>query len=76
MVEQSIAGRPTLTGRQVAERAGVPLETALAVWRALGMAIEDVDDQAFSRQELWALRVVGAMRSVYPDSDLIEGTVE
>jgi adenylate cyclase len=73
VVERSIAGHPTLTARQVADRAGVPLETALGVWRALGMAVEDVDELAFSRQELWALRVVGALRSVYTDSDVFEG---
>ena len=73
VVQRSIAGHPTLTGRQVAERAGVPLDTAIAVWRALGMAVEDVDEIAFNRPEVWALRVVGALRAVYSDSDLLEG---
>jgi adenylate cyclase len=71
-LEHVIAGEPTLSAREVARRAGVPLEMALAIWRALGMPTDDVDERAFTRDEVAALRTLNAMRSVFTEDDLIE----
>jgi adenylate cyclase len=71
-LEHVIAGEPTLSARDVARRAGVPLEMALAIWRALGMPTDDVDERAFTRDEVAALRTLNAMRSVFTEEDLIE----
>ena len=71
-LEHVIAGEPTLSAREVARRAGVPLEMALATWRALGMSTDDVDERAFTRDEVAALRTLNAMRSVFTEDDLIE----
>src|SRR5438477_553416 len=73
-LERTLSGDAVLSGRQVADRAGVPLDTAMALWRALGLPVEDPDEPAFTRQEVWALRMLGALRSVYTDSDLVEGS--
>jgi class 3 adenylate cyclase len=62
----------SLTGRQVAERAGLPEETAVAIWRALGYPSEDLDTPIFTRREVEALRVIGALLSVFTIEDLVE----
>ena len=73
-LEHVIAGQPELSAREVAQRAGVPLEAALAIWRALGMPAGDLDEPAFTRQEVAALRTLNAMRAVFPDDDLVEAS--
>ncbi len=71
-LEHVISGDATLSARQVAERAGVPLEMALNIWRALGMPADDLDEPAFTRSEVAALRTLNAMRSVFTEDDLVE----
>ena len=71
-LEWVVAGDATLTGRDVAARAGVPLELAVAVWQAFGFPAGDVDERRFSRQEVQAMRVIGALRSVFTEDDLVE----
>jgi len=71
-LERVVAGHASLTGRQVAEHAGVPFELASSVWRALGLPTQDLDQPLFTRQEVHAMRVVGAMRSVFTEDDLVE----
>jgi adenylate cyclase len=60
------------TGREVAERAGMPLTEAVAFWRALGFPAEDVDQRFFGRQDVEALRVVAALRTIFEMEDLVE----
>ncbi len=59
-LEQAILGRPrSLTRVEVAERAGVPLDRAVALWRALGFPGTDSDDQVlFTEADIEALRLV------------------
>jgi adenylate cyclase len=71
-LERSLAGNADLSAREVAEKSDVPLDTALAIWRALGLPIGDVDQLQFTRNEVFALRVLAAMRSVFTDEDLVE----
>ncbi|MBV8445984.1 MAG: hypothetical protein JOZ92_08725 [Candidatus Dormibacteraeota bacterium] len=72
VLEHVIAGEATLTSAEAARRAGVPLEFALGLWRALGFPIADVNDRMCARDEVAALRVIGAMRSVFTDDDIME----
>jgi adenylate cyclase len=56
-VEQHLLGdAPTLTRIEVAERAGVPLEMAVQLWRLLGFATNDDDEVAFTEADVEALR--------------------
>ena len=71
-LERVVAGHASLTGPQVAEKAGVRLELATSVWRALGLPTQDLDQPLFTRQEVHAMRVIGALRSVFTEEDLIE----
>ena len=58
-VEQAILTSPrTLTRRQVAEQAGVPLERAVRLWRALGFPGADDDEALFVEADVVALRLV------------------
>ena len=62
----------TWTGREVAERAGLPVDEAVKFWRALGFPADDLDQRVFGRQDLEALRVVSALRTIFPIEDLSE----
>lgn len=44
-------GRP-LTARQVADRAGVSVETVQAVWRALGLSVRGADEPGFTEADV------------------------
>ena len=72
---KALGGRGGLTREQVAERAGVPVEMAASIWRALGAAAPaEADEAVYSSAEVEALRLIGAMRATYTDDDLIEAT--
>jgi adenylate cyclase len=63
---------PSMTARQVAERAGVDLETAKRTWRALGFPDADDDEVAFDERDLDSLRSLSALVSFgFPIEDLI-----
>jgi len=72
LLERLLARDGTWTGREVAERADLPLDEAVAFWRALGFPAGDVDERVFGRQDLEALRVVSALRAVFTMEDLVE----
>lgn len=72
VLERVIGGDPTLTGEEVARRAGVPLDVAARVWRAFGFPAADIAERRFTRQDVYALRVIGALQSVFTEDDLVE----
>ena len=56
-IEHHLLGdAPSLTRIEVAERAGVPLEMAVQLWRLLGFATNDDDEVAFTEADVDALR--------------------
>ena len=56
-IEHHLLGEaPSLTRIEVAERAGVPLEMAVQLWRLLGFAAGDDDEVAFTPADVEALR--------------------
>jgi adenylate cyclase len=58
-VERELLGGPRRYTRfEVAERAGVPLELSVTLWRALGFADVDDDYKAFTDRDIEALRSV------------------
>lgn len=52
-----LGARPTLTRLEVAERAGVSLETATHLWHLLGFAQTDDEVPAFTEHDVRALRL-------------------
>lgn len=72
VLERVVAGDPTLTGEEVAQRAGVPLDLAVRVWLAFGFPAADIAERRFTRQDVYALRVIGALQSVFTEDDLVE----
>ena len=62
----------SLTGLAVADRAGVDVDFAAGVWRAIGAPAGDLEQTTFTRRDVEALRVLGAMRTVFTDEDLVE----
>jgi len=72
VLEHVLSGETPLSANDVARRAGVPLDLALRIWRALGFPIDSPDDPLFARGEISALRVLAAMRSVFTEDDLVE----
>lgn len=74
VLRHSVTGDPTLDMKQVAARAGLPVEFAASVWQAMGLPLPDPSERMFSSHEVEAMRLVGAMRAVFPDEDLVEAT--
>ncbi|WP_372790854.1 adenylate cyclase regulatory domain-containing protein [Paraconexibacter sp.] len=64
-------GPPTLTGRQLAERAGVELEMLQALRRSHGMPILDPDVVEFSEREVEAARSPALFRALGLSDDQI-----
>ena len=63
-VEQALlGGQPRYTRQQVAERAGVPIDRAQRLWRALGFASTADDDVVFTDEDVEALGLIGALVS-------------
>ena len=75
VLAKALGAHGGLTRDQVAARAGVPVELAASVWRALGAAAPaEANEPVYSSTEVEALRLIGAMRAMYTDDDLIEAT--
>lgn len=53
-----LGGERKFTRVQIAEKAGVEIEHAQALWRALGFADVDDETRAFTDRDAWALRTV------------------
>ncbi|MGH3735432.1 MAG: adenylate/guanylate cyclase domain-containing protein [Micromonosporaceae bacterium] len=56
-----LSGEPCYTRHQVAELAGVPLERAEALWRALGFAAVGDDDVVFNDYDVEAVRLISSL---------------
>ena len=72
-VEAAILGRPrSLTRVQVAEEAGVPLERAVDLWKALGFPASDDDDAvSYTETDIEALKLVDwLVQSGFIDPDV------
>src|SRR5688572_9463130 len=66
---------PTLTGIEVAARAGMDHETAQQIWRAIGMANVEDDAQAFSQGDVETLKTIKRIESIgYPLHDFISSS--
>ena len=59
-----LGGRPSLTRVQVAERAGVALDTAEVLWHQLGFPHHSDDDVAFTLADVHALRLTAELMRV------------
>ena len=72
-LEKVILGRPRTFNRvQVAEQAGVPLDRAVELWKALGFPATDSDDEVlYTEADSEALRLVdGLVESGFIDPDV------
>ncbi|MDQ6747902.1 MAG: adenylate/guanylate cyclase domain-containing protein [Candidatus Dormibacteraeota bacterium] len=72
VLSQTLAGKTTLTRRQMARQSGVPVEMVDRITRALGVASGHEDEALYSQREVYAIRLIGSLRSVYSDDDLVE----
>lgn len=72
VVDRAVAGTTTLTAAEAAARAGLPVDFAETIWSALGMPRSEPDAKTFSRRDVEALRILGALRGVYADDALTD----
>lgn len=72
VLSQTLASKTTLTRTQMARRSGVPVKLVDQVTRALGVASSHEDEALYSQREVHAIRLIGSLRSVYSDEDLVE----
>ena len=54
--EHLLGERPTLTQSEVADQAGIPLETARELWHLLGFAHAEPEERAFTQGDVRALK--------------------
>lgn len=73
-IESVLTAGGSMTGAEVADRAGVPAEMLADVWRSLGLPTGRLQDAAFSRRDVHAVRTLGALSSVFSDEDLQEAS--
>lgn len=59
-----LGARPTLTGPEVADRAGIDLEMAKERWRSLGFTTVPDDEIAFTEADVHALELTQRMRDL------------
>ena len=65
LVELHLLGsHPTLTGQQLADEVGIPLELAKLRWRSLGFTSVGDDEVAFTEADLNALRLTQKMHDI------------
>ena len=72
VLSETLAGKATVTRKQMAKQAAVPVELVDALTRSLGVASGQEDEAVYTDREIQAIRLIGALRSVYSDDDLIE----
>lgn len=65
LLEQFLFGElPSMTGPEVAERAGIPFDQVRERWRSLGFTAVPEDDVAFTHADLHALEQVEKLRAL------------
>ncbi len=75
VLTRALGGQGGLTRDEVVKRAGVSAEMATAIWRALGAAAPaEADEPVYSTAEVEALRLLGALSSMFSEDDLTEVT--
>lgn len=72
VIDRAVAGRATLTLEDVARRTGVEAPFAIQLWRALGLPPGEDGEAVHSRRDVEAMRILAALRSIFPDDDLLE----
>ena len=72
VLKRSIGHQATATRDEAAAETAVPPELLARFTRALGAAPGEADELVYADRELDALRLLGALRSVYSDDDLVE----
>jgi adenylate cyclase len=63
-INEILVGDTTYTRSETAVAAGVPVERAVALWRAMGFADVPDDDRVFSERDVDALRTADMLRSL------------
>jgi adenylate cyclase len=75
LLDRELSGEPKYTAREVAEKAGMPLEYLLAAREAAGLALPAPDEKAYGDEDVETARVIAALRtSGIPDEGLLEIT--
>jgi adenylate cyclase len=71
-LEKVLTGRSGMTGPEAAREAGVSFSFVEHIWRALGLPGGELASPVFGRGDVAALRVLGAVNTVFTEDDLAE----
>lgn len=63
-IGEIVVGDARYTRAETSERAGVPLDRAIALWRAMGFAVVPDDDRVFTERDVAALRTAETLRTL------------
>ena len=70
--EMLLGGSPRYTQQEIAERSGVPPETGMMIWRALGFPTPPEDATAFTEEDAAALRdIKELLDNEYVDEEMV-----
>jgi adenylate cyclase len=72
IIDETLVHSGTMTIRQLAEAAAIPQALAKRLWRALGLPPPEAGEKIFTRQDVVAMRLLGALRTVFSDEALVE----
>ncbi|ALG13265.1 adenylate/guanylate cyclase domain-containing protein [Kibdelosporangium phytohabitans] len=70
-----LGGRRKYTRHEVAEKAGVPLERATALWQSLGFASVADDEVVFTENDVQALRMVQELADLGVYDDAVQNSI-
>ena len=72
-LDRLLGGEAKYTAREVAEQSGLPLDRLLAIRRALGLAVPDVDDRVLSDDDLESAKLGVRVREAgFEDDHVLE----
>ena len=71
-LESVVTSRGPLNGAQAAESAGFGMGSLRVIWQALGLPTGGLEQAAFTRRDVHALRTLGALRALFSEDDIAE----
>ena len=72
VLQRSMGTGGGMTREQVTKESALPDELMTRLTRALGVVAGEADERLYSARDVEVLRLVGALRSVYSDDDIVE----
>ncbi|MHB8507452.1 MAG: adenylate/guanylate cyclase domain-containing protein [Candidatus Dormibacteria bacterium] len=74
VLARALTGQGRLTLSDLAEQSRLPVAFLSGTWRAMGLPEPEPEEKVYNSGDVEALRLLGALRGVFTDDDLLEVT--